>query len=334
MRLSPCDAASHPRDTAGYRREQSRGPCLYSSLLSFSALMLVFGLVAGPVLGADLFDKHDFSLVKQAASDLPSVPRISMQDASKLKPLSATISTPCLIVKTSEGNFAKMLVSWGFRKNGEDRLPVLLIERFVTYRGDRPEMTAATGKDILLFAGFEFDFDIGQVVPPKAGGDISFSAESVLEAVPPSILFALSKSLVPAEGKPVTAEPGTAAQGFAGDWIVNADDRWNGEWSLKVDGEGRIVGKFVSSESQNTYDITGNLSGLPHQARLEIFLANTQISVEAYLWTNTQNDMAGVVTVAGRKFGFFARRSQAGGVSPKTDSNAPDSSIEKGAGGK
>lgn len=327
MRFSPRDASRRLSDHA-----LAKG--LLFNLLSALLILSGFGLITDVAVGADLFDKHDFSLVKQAASELSPVARISMQDASRLKPLSATISTPCLIVKTSEGNFAKMLVSWGFRKHGEERLPVLLIERFVTYRGDRPDMTAATGKDVLLFAGFEFDFDIGQVVPAKAGGDISFSAESVLEAVPPAALFTLSKSFVSTEGPSTAAGDVSSGQGFAGEWIVNADDRWNGEWSLKVDVEGRILGKFVSKESRNTYDITGNVSGLPHQARLEIFLANTQVSVEAYLWSNTQNDMAGVVTVAGRKFGFFARRAQADQSAPQTKAEKQESAPEKGAGDK
>lgn len=300
--------------------------------VSWSRICLLIPMVVGGLLGhpqtfaADVFDKHDFSIVKQAAGELPAIPKITMQEASKLKPLSATISTPCLVVKTSEGNYAKMLVSWGFRKNGEERIPVLLLERFVTYRGDRPDMTAATGRDILLFAGFEFDFDIGQVVPPKSGGDISFSAESILEVVPPAVLVSLPGSLLPpaeASTRPVSGAEGSA-QDFAGDWTINADNRWNGEWSLKVDDEGRITGKFVSSESQNTYDISGNVSALPHQARIEIFLANAQISAEAYLWTKDHNDMAGVVTVAGRKFGFYGKR-----VVAEKAAEKPDASVSK-----
>ena len=37
----------------------------------------------------------------------PVLSQLTLNDAAKLKPLSATLSSPCIVVKTDEGNYAK-----------------------------------------------------------------------------------------------------------------------------------------------------------------------------------------------------------------------------------
>lgn len=276
---------------------------------------LAWGCVAfaggGPLRAADLFDRHTFAVVRQATEKEAAIPQISLADAAKLKPLSASLSSPCLLIKTDEGNYTKALVSWGYRKGPEKPIPVLLIERFVTYRADRPDLTAASGKDVILFAGFQFNFDIGQVVPAGQGADVAFDGESVLKPLDGVKLTALRGSALPADPKAArsnAASDQVAATDFAGTWKVNADGRWNGEWTIEVDEDGRASGKYLSDESKSSYDIAGLSGNAPHMMKLEIFLPAAQISADAYLWTTNRNYMAGTVSVSGRKFGFFAER--------------------------
>ena len=82
-----------------------------------------------------------------------------------------------VIATTDQGNLAKLLVSPGLRRQAAagDKaamVPVINLERFETIdSGDRVSWKAR-GRDVLLFDGFEFDLDTGQVVPPGFGGDI------------------------------------------------------------------------------------------------------------------------------------------------------------------
>ena len=77
---------------------------------------------------------------------------------------------------------------------------------------------------------------------------------------------------------------------------------------MKVTEGGRATGSFTSDESKNAYEVSGQTGGTPHNLKLEVFLANTQLSVDGYLWTKDKSQMAGTVTMTGRKFGFVATR--------------------------
>lgn len=269
--------------------------------------------LCGVATGADVFERHGATLVKRLAEEGTAREALTMDEAARLKPLAANVGSPCLVVKTDEGGYAKLLVSWGLKKQrGGDRpLPILLIERYVTYRGDRLELTSATGKDVMLFPGFGFNLDIGQVVPEGQGADLIFTAEGVLQPAEGTKVVTLSGSQLPAapENRRDPADhEGVLAEDFSGSWQLNADGRWLGELRLDVTANGKATGTFVSEESKNSYEVSGQTGSTPHNLKLEVFLANTQMSVDGYLWTKDKSQMAGTVTMTGRKFGFVARR--------------------------
>lgn len=265
---------------------------------------------------ADVFERHTASLVKRLAEEGEATKELTMADAAKIKPLSSTIGSPCLVAKTDDGGYAKLLVSWGLKKakgNGSGKpSPVLLIERYVAYRGDRLDLSAATGKDVMLYPGFAFDLDIGQVVPEGQGGDIVFTAEGELIPGAGAKIVILNGSQLPPAEKTAKRDPndheGVLGEDYSGTWKLNADGRWLGEMDLKVTEGGKATGTFTSEESKNSYDITGQIGSTPHNLKMDVFLANTQLSVDAYLWTKDKSQMAGTVTMTGRKFGFVATR--------------------------
>ena len=282
-------------------------------LRPLTAGVVLFGLSAA-AFAADVFDRHAAPLVKKLADEGTATKELTMADAAKLKSLAANIGSPCLVLKTDGGNYTKALVSWGLKKGkGTDKpMPLLLIERYVSYRGERLDLTSAIGKDVMLFPGFGFDFDIGQVVPAGQGADIEFTAEAVLACAAEAKLVVLNGSQLPPAEKSVKHDPndheGVVAQDFTGTWKLNADGRWLGELDLKVSEGGRATGSFTSDESKNAYEFSGQTGSTPHNLKLEIFLANTQLSVDGYLWTKDKSQMAGTVTMTGRKFGFVATR--------------------------
>ncbi len=290
-------------------------PALQQPLVWTVAIFLSLAVGQPATVFADAFDRHTSYWLKQATKESKPLAELSLDRAIRLKTLAANVGNPCIVVKTNDGNWAKALVGWGFRKGKDKPVPVLLIERFVTYRGDRGDVSAASGQDIMLFAGFSFNFDIGQVVPAGQGADIEFTDKSILKPVGNAEVYGIDGSQLPAPAKDSKPDPndhdGVLPRDFSGTWLVNVDGRWRGRWDLTVDDNRQAYGKYTSDETKSSYKIKGKIAALPHNIRLDLELANSQQKVDAYLWTKDKSTLAGTVTVAGRKFGFFAVRQKA-----------------------
>lgn len=278
-----------------------------------SATLLLSGL--DPAIAADVFDRHTSDVLIAASEKSKPLARLGLDEAAQWKTLGPAVSSPAIVIRTTDGNWAKAIVGWGFRKGRDKPVPVLLIERYVTYRGDRGDTTVASGKDVMLFAGLSFNFDIGQVVPDGQGGDIRFTDKAEIETLDEAQMFALNGSLLPAAGADEEGTPndheGVLPRDFAGTWIVNIDGRWRGEWSLAVTESGRIGGTYLSDDTKSSYDMAGRIAALPHHVKLYVQLENAQQTIDAYLWTTDKSMMAGTATVAGRTFGLFAVRQDA-----------------------
>ena len=283
-------------------------------LITTSAFLLCT-LWQQATFGGDIFDQHAIAELQKSTSGATPLTEVASSVASKWKPLSTKINSPCLVVQTNDGHWAKALLAWGQRKvkGREQPLPVLVLERFVTYRGDRDGIANATGKEVMLFSGMSFSFDIGQVVPTGGGADIELTDAGVLKPVGDAKLFAMNGSQVVA-GTGVKPNPndheGVLPRDFAGTWKVTVDGRWTGVWEITVDENRTVLGKFVSAESQSRYELFGKVSNVPHQAKFEIELANAQLSIDAFLWTTDKSTMAGTAVLSTRKFGFVATRQE------------------------
>lgn len=293
------------------------GVCLMNlnSALCRSAAVCLVILSSSLASAGDLFDRHSLVELKLATKDATSLTELSSATAAKWQPLSAKIGSPCLIVQTNDGHWSKALLSWGQRKvkGREQPLPVLVLERFVTYRGDREGQTTANGKEVMVFAGHSFSFDIGQVVPSGSGADIEFTEAGLVKPVGDAKLFGLNGSRLPAAdaAKPNPNDhDGVLPRDFAGTWKVSIDGRWTGIWEINVDEQRTVLGKFVSDDTKSRYELYGKVSNVPHQAKLEIDLANSQISIDAFLFTTDKGTMAGTATLASRKFAFVATREE------------------------
>lgn len=271
---------------------------------------------------ADVFDDHTSYWLRRAAADAKPLESLTMRDSLSLKKIGRGINSPCIVVHTDDDNWTKALVTWGFRKSADGgRVPVVLIERFVNYRGDRQTLTTSAGKDIMLFPGFGFNFDIGQVVPEGQGEDILCVAEGVLKPAAKAKLFALNGPATPepdpTERPDPTSHTGVIPTDFAGSWKVRIDGRWEGVWELDVE-ERRVFGRFISDETKSVYEIAGKIAALPHNAKLNIELANASQTIDAFLWTKDKSAMAGFMLMANRKLGFYATRIKPD-VSPETE---------------
>jgi hypothetical protein len=282
-------------------------------VLLFCFLSLV---CAADAWGIDAFDRHTTFWLREGVKNREPVAELSSGQAAGLKTLSRGIASPCVIVKTNHGHWTKALLSWGVRKGAEGKVtPVLLIERYVTYDNDRPDLALASGKNVMLFAGFQFNFEIGQVVPAGQGGDITLGDDKRLRPVDAALVYTLDGSVLPpaeqGEKYDPAAHDGVSPRDFAGIWQLNADGRWRGTCTLVVEEDGSVQGSYVSDESKSVYPVRGQVGGLPHRMTLDIELANAVQSLEAFLWTGDKSTMAGTATLAERKFGFYAARAKA-----------------------
>ncbi|MDB5390283.1 MAG: hypothetical protein JWM11_5929 [Planctomycetaceae bacterium] len=291
--------------------------------LAFLLLALCCFWPACSVQALDVFDRHAADLLHQAIEGKAGAKSLSQAEASKLKPLAKNLEGSCIVVETSSGNLAKALISWGFRKTSggaeQKVVPVLMLDRFVTYERGKGDSTVANGKNVMLFPGFGFDFDLGQVVPEGFDADVEFTAKGILQCLGQAQLHGVNGSQIPAEEEAPAKKAGTPnndsekilPEDFTGVWKVDGDGRWLGEWDLTVNEDGQASGKFFSAESQASYPITGQIAALPHQIKLQIQFNNATQIVEAFLWTKDKSTIAGSFTLAGRKFGLHATRQTA-----------------------
>lgn len=291
----------------------------YSPLLAVTSRLLTalcvicWVLSLNSVWAIDVFDRHDSALLKQTAEAGKAQQEFTQTQAVKLQPLSRDLEGSCFIAETNRGNLAKVLVSWGFRKQprADKPVPVVMLDRFVTYEQGKGDSTVANGKNVMLFPGFGFDLDLGQVVPAGFDADIELTDKGVLKALEGVKLYGVNGSQLPVaeNAGPGKKDPNVIVpEDFSGVWQVDGDGRWVGEWDLTVNEEGQATGKFLSAETQASYPITGQVGALPHQLKLQVEFNNATQEIDAYLWTKDRSRIAGSFTLSGRKFGLVAIR--------------------------
>lgn len=280
------------------------------------ALFISVLLTSQSAWAIDAYDEHTADILKQAIDGVEGKSSINQSEAYKLKMLSRDLESPCLVITTKSGNISKMLVSWGFRRmTGTDKpIPVIMLDRFVTYERGKGDSTLTNGKNVMLFPGFEFDLDLGQIVPDGFDSDLKVSADGVLSTVTTARIFPLNGSQIPLSETPTPTtkpKPQTDAilpEDFEGTWKVDGDGRWRGEWNLTVTEDGTVQGKFHSDDTQASYPIVGQIGPQPNQAKFQVTFNNTVQLVDVYLWTKDKSALAGSFTMTGRKFGVYAAR--------------------------
>ena len=225
--------------------------------------------------GASLFDIPSRAETRTAAA-------LSYRDLEALPPGLSDERAAFVIVKTDQGNLAKVLVTPAFKKltpaaGGVSSVPVLILERFETIDSLDRRSFKARGKGITLFEGFQFDLDSGQVVPDRLGGDIvcraQGSAEPGLQAVGSCRLYTLEKPLP--RNSPVAGQPSSGRAilvgDFSGRFDLVADGQWSGRLDLAVDADGTVSGSFRSEKNGTAYPVAGKVGdGAPQRIRFEI----------------------------------------------------------------
>jgi hypothetical protein len=259
-----------------------------------------------PILGKLIESKN----VKEIKSLEPS----TISDHDNVLP---GVSSAFVVVQTNTGRRAKLLVQAGKQKVTDTRtVPILIIDRYVTFKEGEERAILVQGRGQSLFPGFRFSLDLGMVVPEELGGDLKFTVEDGrIQTIPlgKARLFLVTKGLpdiAPKKGPKVVIGPKFEAKYFNGSYKLYDDGRRSGTLTLKVDEEGAVTGSYYSDLDGQKYDVVGKVGTPIHSIDFRIRFPRVEQSFRGLLFTGDGKAMAGTSRMLERESGFYAVRQE------------------------
>ncbi len=250
------------------------------------------------------------------------VPALSIRAIEAMPEVLSGERSAFLVVETDEGNVAKLLVSPALRprpavegQSERQVVPILSLDRFETIdRGDRVARKAR-GRDVVLFDGFDFDLDSGQVVPPGFGGDIRFESKAkggpALVGLGTSRLYPIDRPIRMAGIE--TGRPSTGLKvlptDFNGRYTLVANGQLAGALELSIGEDGTVSGQFRSDRNGGQYPVTGKIAAdRARRIEFEIRFPRSRQSFDGLLWTEERNVFAGTTRLLEHEYSFLAVR--------------------------
>lgn len=265
---------------------------------------------------ADSFDHYTNPVLAKVpkAAGVKELTKLTQEQISENSGVLPDATAALIVVQTVDGRWSKLLVQTARKKVGEDLVPVLLIDRFVTYKEGTDRTVVASGKNMLLFDGFVFSLEMGQVVPARIGGDLRFvvkDAGSQLEPVAKAKLYLLTKPL--AQATPAKAgkfEMGATFEPryFAGKFKLLDDGRRSGTLILTVKPDSTVAGSFTSDKDGKEYKVTGKIGAAKHGIQFTIEFPRINQSFQGWMFTGDGKAIAGTSRMQDREAGFYALR--------------------------
>lgn len=282
----------------------------------FAGLLLLFLVPA--LARADAFDLYFNKLLakmpesKMVEKITKLTPEIMVQNNRALPGITATF----LVVKTNDNRFVKLLVQPARQKISDDEsAPIILIERYVTYRDGEERTVHASGQNVRLFGDFRFNLDIGQVVPKNVAADLRVGLDKddpYLEPVGKAEMYLVTKHFPeanpPKTGKLVVGEK-FEMRYFNGAYKLFDDGRRTGTMHIQVADTGFVTGHFFSDKDGQKYELDGKVSTNPkHMIEFIITYPRVSQTFTGYLFTGDGRAMTGFSRLDNRETGFYATR--------------------------
>ncbi len=283
--------------------------------------LLVVGLAAlalGRPAQADPFDLYtnvalDKLVESKNVKEVKQLtPRLIIEHDRVLPGIASTF----VVVKTNGGRYAKLLLHQAKQKIGADKtVPILLVERYVTYKDGEERTVLASGKDLSLYPGFRVSFDLGQVVPKALGGDVRFVVKGekmYAEPVGKARLFLVTRALdlAPKKGGKFVMGEKVEPKHFNGSFKLYDDGRRSGSLKLKVDAEGNVSGAYYSDKDGSKYVVKGKVGSPAHAIEFRILFPRVEQTFKGLLFTGNGKAMAGTSRLVERETGFYAIREE------------------------
>jgi hypothetical protein len=275
-------------------------------------------LILPNLVRADAFDNY-INPILAKISEAKNVEKITkltpaiMVEHSRALP---GITSAFIVVKTNDDRYAKLLVMPGEQKIGPNKTaPIVIIQRFVTYREGEEREVHASGQGVHLFSDFRFNLDIGQVVPKDVGADLHVGTDKdgfFLEPIGKAEMYLVTKHLPEANpAKPKKLEIGAKFEMryFNGAYKLYDDGRRSGKLEIKVAENGDISGFYYSDKDGKKYDVDGKISNAPqHRIDFRITFPRTIQDFTGYLFTGDGRAITGTSTLENLTTGFYALR--------------------------
>lgn len=281
--------------------------------------LLSLAVLAGG-LRAEQFDYYTFPVLNKAVAD-KSVAEVKEVTSDQLGDLTGGLpdsTSAMLVVVTNDKRYARLLVQPARQKlAGDKSAAVLLIDKYVTYRGTTERAVAVQGANIQVYPSMRVSLDIGQVVPEAIGGDLLVVANEkdatqfTVKPIKDAKLYLLSKpvvGVVPKKAAKFVAGEVFETRFFAGKYKLSDDGRRTGELRLEVTEAGEVGGVFVSDRDGREYEVSGKAGTPKHQITFTVKFPATSQTFTGYMFTGNGKGIAGTTKLAEREAGFYAER--------------------------
>jgi len=273
--------------------------------------------VVGSVCCQDRFDSYSRpSLARLINSDVV-VPRkkVSTDELAEHDRVLPKVSGSFLVVKTNGNRFSKLQVASGRQKITEDKfLPVLIVEKFLTFKDGEERAVASSGSGITLYPGFRLNLDLGQIVPEDLPGDLvvrahssQLSAETIGKAEMWQAVRTLPDPLPPKAGKPVPGDK-FVVEHWNGSYQLHDDGRRSGTLEIKVDAQGEVNGAYYSAKDGTKYEVRGKTGPSPHSIQFGIRFPRSEQIYQGFIFTGDLEAIAGTSKFGDRETSFYAIR--------------------------
>jgi hypothetical protein len=268
---------------------------------------------------ADAFDHYTNPVLARLVGtrNVKEVKHLTPDDVVDNDRVLPGIPAAFLVVKTNGDRYAKLLVGAARQKVSADRsMPILLVERFVTYKEGEERTAFASGRGVTLFPGFRLSLDLGQVVPKELGGDLRFVADGdkvYAEPAGKARLFLVTRALADAAPK----RPGKFVMGekfeakyFNGTFKLHDDGRRSGTLKLNVAADGTVTGAYYSDKDGRKYELKGKVGTPAYVVEFTVKYPRTEQTFRGLMFTGTGKAIAGTARMAGTETGFYAVREE------------------------
>jgi hypothetical protein len=247
--------------------------------------------------------------------DVKKVDNLPLDDLADFDRVLPSTTGTLLLIKTNQGRNAKLLVQAARQKvEGGKLIPVLLVDRYVTYKEGEERTILTKGEGLKLYPGFRFSLDLGQVVPAEVPGDIALVKDgdtvkiAALDMARMVLLTRYDKTIEPAKPpKAIIGEP-FEPKYFNGEYKLYDDGRRSGKLTLKVDEEGNVVGAYYSDKDGARYELRGRVGNPSHTIQFTINFPRTEQVYNGWLFTGDGKALVGTSRILNRETGFYATR--------------------------
>lgn len=277
---------------------------------------LVALLILPALARADAFDHYTNPILAKAIRSKTVEPIKQVTPALMIQHSRALPQTTAafVVVKTNGDRLAKLLLMPAGQKTEGGAVPIVLVERYVTFREGDERTVQASGQNVRLFDGFHLDLDVGQVVPAKLGGDLRVvvkGGEAVLEPVGKAEMYLVTKHLPEANAQRIarpTVGEKFEPRFFNGVYHLHDDGRRSGKLHLKVADNGDVDGYYYSDKDGQKYEVAGKVGNPSHAIQFVITFPRTIQHFRGLMFTGNGEAITGASRLQERETGFYAVR--------------------------